>query len=85
MRAWPPHRRATRVRIVLDTNIAVSALLWRGTPYRLFEIIRPTDDVQLVGSEALLAELAELADVLARPSVSKRLAIVGRTALLGLP
>jgi predicted nucleic acid-binding protein len=73
------------VRIVLDTNIAVSALLWRGTPYRLFEIIRPTDDVQLVGSEALLAELAELADVLARPSVSKRLAIVGRTALLGLP
>ncbi|GAB1389923.1 MAG: hypothetical protein AMXMBFR78_11930 [Rubrivivax sp.] len=73
------------MRIVLDTNIAVSALLWRGTPYRLFEIIRPTDDVQLVGSEALLAELAELADVLARPSVSKRLAIVGRTALLGLP
>ncbi len=70
------------MRIVLDTNIAVSALLWRGTPYRLFEIIRPTDDVQLVGSEALLAELA---DVLARPSVSKRLAIVGRTALLGLP
>ena len=73
------------MRIVLDTNIAVPALLWRGTPYRLFEIIRPTDDVQLVGSEALLAELAELADVLARPSVSKRLAIVGRTALLGLP
>jgi hypothetical protein len=28
------------VRIVLDTNVVLSALLWRGTPHRLREAIR---------------------------------------------
>jgi predicted nucleic acid-binding protein len=27
------------VRIVLDTNVVLSALLWRGTPYRLLDAI----------------------------------------------
>jgi uncharacterized protein len=65
------------VRIVLDTNVALSALLWRGTPYRLFEAIRQRGDVQLVSSAALLEELA---DVLTRPSPAKRLAVIGKTA-----
>jgi putative PIN family toxin of toxin-antitoxin system len=65
------------VRIVLETNVALSALLWRGTPYRLLEAIRRRGDVQLFSSAALLAELA---DVLTRPAAAKRLALVGRTA-----
>jgi putative PIN family toxin of toxin-antitoxin system len=65
------------VRIVLDANVALSALLWRGTPYRLLEAIRQRGDVQLVSSAALLEELA---DVLTRPSLAKRLAIIGKTA-----
>jgi putative PIN family toxin of toxin-antitoxin system len=65
------------VRIVLDTNVALSALLWRGTPYRLLVAIRQRDDVQLYSSAALLAELA---DVLSRPSIARRLALIGRSA-----
>jgi putative PIN family toxin of toxin-antitoxin system len=57
--------------------VALSALLWRGTPYRLLEAIRRRGDVQLFSSAALLAELA---DVLTRPAAAKRLALVGRTA-----
>lgn len=66
------------MRIVLDTNVVMSALLWRGTPYRLLEAIRQRDDVQLVSSTALPVELG---DVLARPSAAKRLAVIGQTAL----
>jgi len=65
------------VRIVLDTNVALSALLWRGTPYRLLETIGQRSDVQLVSSAVLLEELA---DVLTRPSAAKRLAVIGKTA-----
>ncbi len=65
------------MRIVLDTNVALSALLWRGTPYRLLEAIRQRGDVQIISSAALLEELA---DVLTRPSPAKRLAVIGKTA-----
>lgn len=36
-----PHNPAivADVRLVLDTNVALSALLWRGTPYRLLQAI----------------------------------------------
>src|SRR5882757_9829253 len=63
--AAPGKRRRIRVRIVLDTNVVISALLWRGTPYRLLEAIGQRD---------------ELADVLGRPSAAKRLALIGKTA-----
>jgi uncharacterized protein len=33
------------VRIVFDTNVALFALLWRGTPYRLLEAIRRQEHV----------------------------------------
>ena len=64
------------MRLLLDTNVVVSALLWRGTPYRLLAAIRERGDVQLVTSITLLDELA---DVLARPFAAQRLAMIGRT------
>ena len=64
------------MRIVLDTNVVMSALLWRGKPYLLLHATRQRSDVQLVSSAALLEELA---DVLTRPSATKRLALIGKT------
>ena len=64
------------MRIVLDTNVVMSALLWRGKPYLLLQATRQRSDVQLVSSAALLEELA---DVLTRPSATKRLALIGKT------
>ncbi|HEU0156789.1 MAG TPA: putative toxin-antitoxin system toxin component, PIN family [Stellaceae bacterium] len=55
----------------------LSALLWRGTPHRVFEAARHREQVELFTSAALLEELAE---VLIRPAPAKRLAAIGRTA-----
>jgi uncharacterized protein len=65
------------VRIVLDTNVAVSALLWQGTAHQLLQAIRQRQGAQLFSSTALLAELL---DVLSRPFAVKRLALIGKTA-----
>lgn len=65
------------MRIVLDTNVVLSALLWRGTPYRLLAAIREHPAIQLCSSQALLDELAE---VLTRSSFARRLAAIDRTA-----
>jgi len=65
------------VRIVLDTNVVLSALLWRGAPYLLLDAIRQQPNIQLCSSTALLEELA---DVLTRPSATRRLTIIGKTA-----
>jgi putative PIN family toxin of toxin-antitoxin system len=65
------------VRIVLDTNIVLSALLWQGTPHHLLAAIRQQPGVQLYSSTALLEELA---DVLTRASAAKRLALIGKSA-----
>lgn len=65
------------VRIVLDTNIVLSALLWQGTPYHLLAAIREQPGVQLYSSPVLLDELA---DVLTRASAAKRLALIGKSA-----
>jgi hypothetical protein len=64
------------MRIVLDTNVVLSALLWRGTPHHLREAIRMQPSTQLFTSAVLLAELAE---VLNRPMAAKRLALIGRS------
>jgi len=48
------------MRIVLDTNVVMSALLWRGTPYRLLAAIRQRPSAQLFSSTALLEELADV-------------------------
>ncbi len=65
------------MRIVLDTNVALSALLWRGSPYILLETIRRRQHIQLFTSPVLLGELGE---VLIRPSPSQRLSLIGRAA-----
>jgi len=44
------------VRLVLDTNVVVSAVVWGGMPYKLIEAAA-AGDVELVTSAALLAEL----------------------------
>jgi len=58
------------VRIVLDTNVAVSALIWGGTPFRLLQLAAD-GDVLLCTSPALFAELRE---VLTRAHLASRLA-----------
>jgi len=44
------------VRVVLDTNVVASALLWGGTPERLIELAGK-GSLECFTSEALLAEL----------------------------
>ena len=66
------------MRLVLDTNVVLSALLWRGSPYHLLEAIRQHGAVRLFTSAAPVTELAE---VLNRPFAAKRLALLERTAL----
>ena len=55
---------------VLDTNIVVSALLWGGTPFKLFELAAE-GDLTLYTTPTLLAELS---DVLNRDHLARRLA-----------
>ena len=51
------------MRAVIDTNVLLSRLLWRGAPYELLEQVR-NGELTLISSPALLAELA---DVISRP------------------
>ena len=63
------------VRLVLDTNIIVSALLWRGTPHELIAAAR-TRPVTLFTSPILLAELD---DILACRKLMRPVAASGLT------
>ena len=63
------------MRIVLDTNVVTSALLWRGIPYQLLQTLRLRSNLQLYSSAALLQELA---DVLTRQSLAKQLASINK-------
>jgi uncharacterized protein len=65
------------MRIILDTNVAMSALLWRGKPHQLLAQLRQHEGAQLYSSTALLKELA---DVLTRPSATKQLALIDQQA-----
>ncbi len=47
------------MRAVIDTNVLLSGLLWRGQPHALLEHVR-TGTLAMVSSPALLAELAEV-------------------------
>jgi uncharacterized protein len=51
------------MRAVIDTNVLLAGLLWRGPPYALLEQVR-SGELVFISSPELLAELAE---VLARP------------------
>lgn len=63
------------MRVVLDSNVVFSALLWGGTPYRLLDTLRQHTDARLYTSPKLLEELA---DILSRPVAAKRLAQIQR-------
>jgi len=65
------------VRIVLDTNVVFSGLLWQGTAHRLLTAIRQLPETKLFISVALFEELA---DVLSRPQSLKRLAKIQKSA-----
>lgn len=66
------------MRLVLDTNVTISGLLWRGTPYRLLQAIRRQQpEQQIYTSRALLEELTE---VITRPAFSAQLQRIGKTA-----
>lgn len=47
------------MRIVIDTNVLLSALLWHGTPHTLFKQVR-SGTVELVLSQTLLEEFSEV-------------------------
>ena len=47
------------VRAVVDTNVLLSGLFWRGRPHALIEQVR-AGRLTLISSPALLAELAEV-------------------------
>lgn len=64
-------------RIVLDTNVLIAGLLWRGTPGRLLEMARD-GAVMLATSVVLLDELAE---VLKRQKFAAMLARVDAAAM----
>ncbi len=64
------------MRVVIDTNIAVSAILWQGMPGRLISLATE-GEIELFVSTALLEELA---DVLSRQKLSKAVAKTGSTA-----
>lgn len=63
----------TTMRLVLDTNIIVSGLLWRGPPRAILDHAR-SGRVTLFTTPALLAELD---DVLTRPKFDVRLVSAG--------
>jgi putative PIN family toxin of toxin-antitoxin system len=58
------------VRPVVDTNVLLSGLFWRGRPRALIEQVR-AGALTLISSSALLAELAE---VMTRPKFHEILA-----------
>ncbi len=58
------------MRLVLDTNVVASAMLWGGNPKRLLQA-RREKRVELFTSVAMLAELT---DILARPKFEKKIA-----------
>jgi putative PIN family toxin of toxin-antitoxin system len=65
------------MRVVLDTNVLVSAFLFGGTPLELVSLAE-SSVFELVTSEEALAELA---DVLHRPAFRRRFHTLGFTPL----
>ena len=61
------------MRLVLDTNVLISALLWPGTPTRLIDLASE-GEIQLFTSRALLDELSE---TLLRPKFTQAVAATG--------
>ncbi len=60
------------MRLVLDTNVVASGLLWNGTPAQLIEAAQ-ADEIELFTSRALLAELTR---ILRRAKFAKAIAAI---------
>jgi len=65
------------MRLVLDTNVVVSALLWRGTPNTLLKTVSVEDTTFFTSSPLLV----ELADVLSRSHLQAQIAAVQLSVL----
>ena len=63
--------------ILLDTNVVISALLWRGKPRSLFDLCISGDDIRLFSSSDLIAELRHS---LAYPKLTRQLTKAGSDA-----
>jgi predicted nucleic acid-binding protein len=61
------------MRLVLDTNVVASGLLWNGTPARLIEAAQ-ADEIEVFTSRVLLAELTR---ILRRAKFAKAIAAGG--------
>ena len=64
------------MKLVVDTNVLVSAFLWQGTPGRLIELAGEKE-CRFFTSRALIDELAE---VLQRKKLAKQVQATGLTA-----
>ena len=68
------------MRAVIDTNVLLSGLLWRGAPHALIEHVQ-AGTLAMVSSPVLLAELAEVIsrakfdEILARSNTSRERAL----------
>lgn len=77
------------MRLVLDTNTALSGLLWQGTPGKLIDAVKRRE-VALFSSAPLLVELhgvmvrAKFADALAERGLSAQTLFEGYAALVQL-
>lgn len=77
------------MRLVLDTNTALSGLLWQGTPGKLIDAAK-RQEVTLFSSAPLLVELhgvmarAKFADALAERGLSAQTLFEGYAALVQL-
>ncbi len=58
------------MRLVLDTNVVASAMLWGGSPKLLLQAGRE----KRIGLFTSVPMLAELTDILARPKFEKKIA-----------
>lgn len=59
------------MRLVLDTNVVIAALLWHGTPRRLLEAAIDDESLELYSSPALMDELG---NALGYPKFAPRIA-----------
>ena len=63
------------MKVVLDTNVVVSAMLWGGTPRKLFDLA-DAGQVTLFTSVDLLREMT---GILSRDKFSQKIAISGQS------
>jgi putative PIN family toxin of toxin-antitoxin system len=64
------------MRLVLDTNVVIAALLWHGTPRRLLDRAIDDETIELYSSPALIDELGS---ALGYPKFAQRIARYGTT------